>query len=186
MDWWKWSPAFLILWIPGGFRITCYYYRKAYYRSFFLHPMACSVGDQRANRIYNGEAKLPWLFQNVHRYFLYLALFILIPLWLDVLRAFNFGGKFGVGVGTLVLLVNTVLLSGYTLSCHSLRHLVGGKLDCFSCAPMGKLRHGIWERLSRANHFHMVWAWTSLFMVGFADLYVRLCSMGVWIDFKLL
>ena len=28
-DWWKWSPAILILWAPGGFRLTCYYYRKA-------------------------------------------------------------------------------------------------------------------------------------------------------------
>ena len=34
-SWWNLSPAFLILWIPGGFRATCYYYRKAYYRSFF-------------------------------------------------------------------------------------------------------------------------------------------------------
>ena len=28
------SPAFLVLAFPGSFRFTCYYYRKAYYRSF--------------------------------------------------------------------------------------------------------------------------------------------------------
>ena len=39
------SPAFLILWAPAGFRVTCYYYRKAYYRAFFLDPVACAVGE---------------------------------------------------------------------------------------------------------------------------------------------
>src|SRR5947207_15417552 len=29
------SPAILIVWAPLGFRATCYYYREAYYRSFF-------------------------------------------------------------------------------------------------------------------------------------------------------
>ena len=32
------SPAFLILWAPGGFRLTCYFYRKAYYRAYFRDP----------------------------------------------------------------------------------------------------------------------------------------------------
>ncbi len=37
-SWWPLSPALLILWAPLGFRATCYYYRKAYYRAFFLEP----------------------------------------------------------------------------------------------------------------------------------------------------
>jgi len=37
-NWWPtwliFSPALLILWAPGGFRLTCYYYRGAYYKAF--------------------------------------------------------------------------------------------------------------------------------------------------------
>ena len=42
--WWPLSPALLVLAGPLGFRATCYYYRKAYYRAFFLDPPACAVG----------------------------------------------------------------------------------------------------------------------------------------------
>src|SRR5438067_1236350 len=71
-DWWHCSPALLILPFPLGFRLTCYYYRKAYYRSFWLSPPACAVAD--AHRRYTGERRFPLIFQNVHRYFFYLAL----------------------------------------------------------------------------------------------------------------
>ena len=57
-------------------------------------------------------------------------------------------------------------------------HLVGGRLDCFSCARAGGPQHRAWSWLSVINHHHMGWAWVSLFAVCFADLYVRLCSMG--------
>src|SRR5712664_4792767 len=129
--WWKLSPALLILGGPLGFRTTCYYYRKAYYRAFFLDPPGCAVGEGKRN--YKGETKFPFILQNVHRYFLYLAVLFLFFLWKDAIQAFLFDGKFGMGVGTLVLLVNIILLTMYTLSCHSLRHLAGGKVDCFSC-----------------------------------------------------
>jgi hypothetical protein len=126
--WWPFSPAILILGGPLGFRATCYYYRKAYYRAFFLDPPACAVGESRPHR-YSGETRFPFILQNLHRYFLYLALIFLIILWYDAVRAFWFDGSFGIGVGSLVLLANIVLLSFYTFSCHSLRHIVGGKLD---------------------------------------------------------
>jgi hypothetical protein len=32
----------------------------------------------------------------------------------------------------------------------------------------------------------MLCAWLSLFWVGFSDLYIRLCSMGVWTDWRIL
>jgi len=183
-DWWHWSPAFLILWAPAGFRATCYYYRKAYYRAFFLTPPACAVvGTCRQN--YRGETRFPWILQNIHRFFLYLALMFLVVLWIDVIHAFSFDGKFGAGAGTAVLFANSLLLSGYTISCHCLRHLVGGGLDSFSTAPLGKLRHRLWACLSKLNERHMLWAWMSLLAVGFADLYVRLCSMGIWTDIRL-
>ena len=174
------SPAFLILWAPGGFRLTCYYYRKAYYRAYFSDPPACAVGEGRHR--YRGETTL-FLFQNLHRYFLYVALIFLIILTVDVIHSCMWpveGGRMtlGVSVGTLVLAANTMLLTLYTFSCHSLRHLVGGNVDCFSCVALGQTRHRVWKGASRLNEHHMFWAWTSLFMVGFADLYVWLVASG--------
>ncbi|HEY3216798.1 MAG TPA: succinate dehydrogenase [Candidatus Eisenbacteria bacterium] len=171
------SPALLILWMPLGFRATCYYYRKAYYRSFFADPIACAVGEPRSKG-YCGEVTFPFVLQNLHRYFLYLAIVILAFLWWDVVRAFDLDGTFGIGGGSLAILFSTGTLTLYTFSCHSLRHLVGGKLDCFSCVAGGGPRHKAWSVVSRLNEHHMAWAWWSLFAVCFADFYVRMCSMG--------
>jgi len=181
--WWKLSPALLILGGPLGFRATCYYYRKAYYRAFFLDPPGCAVGEGKRN--YKGETKFPFILQNVHRYFLYLAVLFLFFLWKDAIQAFFFGGKFGIGVGTLVLLVNIILLTMYTLSCHSLRHLAGGKLDCFSCATFGKPRYKTWRGLTILNERHMWFAWMSLISVGLADFYVRLVASGAIQDVRI-
>src|SRR6202008_3933000 len=174
--WWKFSPALLILAGPLGFRATCYYYRKAYYRAFFLDPPACAVSEGR--RGYKGETKFPFILQNVHRYFLYLAVLFLCFLWRDAVQAFDFDGKFGIGVGTLVLLVNIILLTIYTLSCHSLRHLAGGKVDCFSCTTFGRPRYKAWRWLTKLNERHMLFAWASLISVGFADFYIRMLGSG--------
>ena len=176
------SPALLILWIPLGFRTTCYYYRKAYYRVFFADPVECAVGEAR--KAYCGEVKFPFVLQNLHRYFFYAALVVLVILWIDVVKAALFeveGGHrvIGIGGGTLAILASTGLLTFYTLSCHSLRHLVGGRLDCFSCVVAGGPRFKTWSVVSKLNEHHMAWAWWSLLAVCFADLYVRLCSMGV-------
>ena len=188
--WWPgvlpFSAALLILWAPGGFRFTCYYYRGAYYKAFWADPPSCAVGEPRHG--YRGEASFPLIFQNVHRYFLYLALVFLIVLWRDVWEAMWFptaggGTTFGIGVGTLVLGVNSALLTGYTLGCHSLRHLVGGGLDRFSGRPA---RTAIYDAACSFNCRHNRWAWASLFGVALADLYVRLCSMGVLTDWRIL
>lgn len=186
-SWWPaWLPlypAFLILWAPGGFRFTCYYYRGAYYKSFWGSPASCGVG--KLQKGYRGEQRLPLILQNLHRYFLYFALAFLVVLSIDVYRGLWFGpehDEFGVGVGTLVLLVNVVLLSGYTFGCHSLRHLVGGKLNLLARRPA---RLKAWQRVTWCNERHQLFAWLSLFWVGFTDLYVRLCSMGVWTDVRI-
>lgn len=183
--WWPFSPALLILAAPLGFRVTCYYYRKAYYRAFFLDPPACAVGEAKA-RGYRGETAFPFILQNAHRYFLYLAILFLVFLWRDAIRAFSFDGRIGVGVGTLVLLTNVTLLTLYTFSCHSLRHLAGGRIDCFSCVAFGRRRYGAWRRLSLLNERHMLFAWASLISVGLADYYVRLVSAGIIRDLRLL
>src|SRR4051794_5099185 len=63
------SLPFLLL-----FRLTCYYYRRAYYRSFWLSPPACAVPD--AHSKYTGETRFPLIFQNLHRYAFYAAVII--------------------------------------------------------------------------------------------------------------
>ena len=178
------TPALLILWAPGGFRFTCYYYRGAYYKAFWADPPACAVGEPRSG--YRGERKFPLVLQNVHRYFLYLALIFIVILAYDALEAFWFPGTdghrhFGIGVGTLVLILNVILLGSYTLGCHSLRHLVGGRLDEISKSAA---RFNIYQFVSRLNARHMPFAWFSLFWVGFSDVYIRLCSMGIWHDWN--
>ena len=66
----RFSAAFLILWAPGGFRFTCYYYRGAYYKAFWADPPNCTVGEPR--KTYRGERTFPLIIQNIHRYFLYI------------------------------------------------------------------------------------------------------------------
>ena len=183
--WWRFSPALLILAGPLGFRATCYYYRKAYYRAFFLHPPACAVSEG-GRGAYRGETRFPFILQNLHRWFLYVAVIFLAFLWWDAIHAFFFPVGFGIGVGSLVLLANIVLLTLYTFSCHSLRHLVGGKLDCFSCTSFGPTRHTAWRWLSGLNGRHMLFAWMSLISVGLADFYVRMVSAGLLKDIRLL
>ena len=188
--WWPlrlpWSPAFLILWAPGGFRLTCYYYRGAYYKAFWADPPSCSVGEPRKG--YLGERSFPLVLQNVHRYFLYLAIPFLFFLSWDVWKALWWEGpgggpEFGIGIGTLVLALNVVLLGGYTLGCHSLRHLIGGKIDRLAGRPA---RFASYRCVSCLNRGHMLWAWMSLVWVAFSDMYVRLVSMGVWTDWRIL
>ncbi|MCP3957781.1 MAG: succinate dehydrogenase [bacterium] len=184
--WLPWSPAFLILWAPAGFRFTCYYYRGAYYKAFWGDPPTCTVGEPRKS--YRGENSFPLILQNVHRYFLYLALLFIVVLAWDAWKGFWFAGaggttSFGIGVGSLVLTLNVVFLGGYTFGCHSLRHLVGGRLDILSRSPRRAVAYACVGCLNRR---HMVWAWMSLVWVGFTDAYVRMCSMGVWTDWRIL
>lgn len=171
------SPAFLILPFPGAFRFTCYYYRKAYYRAFAGSPPACAVGPAAAAREYRGETAY-LIFQNLHRYALYFALIFNVLLYIGAFRAFFKDGQFGVGVGSIVLLLNATLLAGYSFGCHSFRHLIGGHDDCMSCGE-ATAKYGAWRGASWFNARHMLFAWSSLFSVALSDVYVRLVSMGV-------
>src|SRR5260221_1224476 len=132
------SPAFLVLWAPAGFRFTCYYYRGAYYKAFWADPINCAVGEPRKKFL--GEHSFPLIIQNIHRYMFYVAALFIVILSYDAWLAMWFTdatGKehFGIGVGTIVLTLNAVFLCLYTFGCHSLRHLVGGFLDSKSKAP---------------------------------------------------
>ena len=183
-DWLPWwiSPGLLILWVPLGFRATCYYYRKAYYRFYFADPPGCAVGEPVAHHRFALENAFPFILQNLHRFFLYLAFVPLAFLWIDVVLALTHGGGLRIGLGGVILAVNAFLLSGYSLSCHSLRHLIGGRLDCFSCSRRAKVRHSLWQRVTSLNMHHTAWAWTSLISVTLADVYVRLLALHVIVD----
>ena len=173
--WWHFSPSILVLWAPLAFRGTCYYYRKAYYRSFFIDPPSCAVGEV-IKRNYHGERRFPFAISNFHRFFFYLAVVVLGFLWYDAYAAFFFDDGVGIGLGTIILLANCIFLSFYTFSCHSFRHAVGGCLDCLATS---KKRHKLWVWVSKININHPMWAWISLIVVTAADVYVRLMASGV-------
>ena len=180
IPWWApLTPAILIIGGPMGFRMTCYYYRKAYYRAFYGAPPACAVREP--HKKYTGETRLPLILQNLHRYFFWIGIGFNGFLTYDAVIAFqNHHGQWGhMGLGSLVLVVNAILLWGYSLSCHACRHITGGRLRNFSRHPV---RYWMWTQVSRMNAYHMQWAWVSLFFVAFTDAYVRLVASGLIAD----
>lgn len=182
--WLPFSPALIILPFPALFRFTCYYYRGAYYKAMWADPPNCAVSEPRKG--YTGENGLPLILQNVHRWFFITAAIFLIFLWHDVYHGFVFdngagGHKFGVGLGSLVLLLNTTCLTGYTMGCHSFRHLIGGRFNNISKHPFC---HACYGCVTGFNLVHLRWAWTSLITVMFTDLYVRMLASGVWHDVR--
>ena len=193
-SWFPFSAGFLILAFPGLFRFTCYYYRKAYYRAFWADPPGCAVGESRTS--YWGENRWPLLIQNAHRYTLYFALLFMVFLTWDALISFWWpvvensqvvGHKLGMGVGSVIMVVNVALIGCFVFGCNSLRHLVGGKKDCFSCPNnISQVQGGYkrWRFVTYFNERHALWAWLSLFSVGFTDVYIRMCSLGVWKDVR--
>jgi len=185
-EWLQWlpgqSPAWLILIFPLSFRFTCYYYRKAYYRAFAWSPPACAVGAV-PQKPFKGETGL-MVINNIHRYTMYFAVVFIFLLSYDAVLSFFNNGVFGVGVGSIVLLINPILLGGYTFGCHSIRHLVGGNRDCFSCDLKAKTSHKTWSLVTVLNERHQLFAWLSLIWVGLSDVYVRLVSMGIITDYN--
>jgi len=184
--WFPFSPALFILPFPAGFRLTCYYFRGAYYKSHWADPPSCAVGEPRKQ--YWGERSLPLVAMNVHRYFLYAAILYIAHHVYDVWTAMWFADPatgaltFGIGLGTLIFAGDVILLGGYVFGCHSFRHLVGGVLD----EPSKQLvRFKFYQCASCLNRKHLVWAWVSLGWVMFADVYVRLLARGVVADWRI-
>jgi hypothetical protein len=187
-SWWPgfipFSAAMLILWAPAGFRFTCYYYRGAYYKGWWADPPSCAVGEPGfRGKNYRGERKFPLIIQNVHRYFLYLAILFIVLLTWDAIKAFNFNGQFGIGLGTLLMVANPILLGLYTFGCHSFRHLVGGRKDVMSDSDLTKK---CYDCVTHLNKNHMKWAWISMYYVAFVDLYIRLCAAGTITDLRII
>ena len=189
-SWWRISPAWLILVFPGAFRTTCYYYRKAYYRSFWFSPPACAVADVGSTKPggirsrYSGETRLPLILQNIHRYTWYIAVIFASILTWDAITAFRFVGGTGIGIGTVLFVANAVFIWSYTLGCHACRHLCGGGLKQFSKAPV---RYFFWKNIaSSLNEHHQLFAWCSLFSIIACDLYTYLISSGAFTDPRIL
>jgi hypothetical protein len=188
------SPALIILPFPLAFRMTCYYYRKAIYRSFAADPLACAVREpEPLNKLrwkfYTGERIFPLIAMNFHRFAFYCAVVFIVLLWYDALKAFLFvddsgTNHFGMGLGTVIFVANVCLLSLYTFSCHSWRHLIGGKVDCYSCTALNKTRYGLWTKISFINAEHGRYAMMSLVSVLITDIYVYLLATKVISDFR--
>lgn len=181
--WFGHFPPFLpfaIVTLPFllGFRLTCYYYRRAYYRAFWASPPACAVAEPHQS--YSGETRVPLIFQNLHRYFWAAAVLLsLVNTW-DVVQAFRpQGHSFGFGLGTIIMLLNVILLWAYTVSCHSCRHIIGGKIRSFSRHP---LRYKMWGVVTKLNAKHMQLAWTTLATLMITDGYIALVSAGIFSD----
>ena len=88
----------------------------------------------------------------------------------------NHEGEWGhMGFGTVMLVVNAVFLWLYSISCHSCRHIIGGRLKHFSRHP---IRYKAWGVVSKLNTKHMQIAWASLLFVALTDLYIRLVAPG--------
>jgi hypothetical protein len=177
--WWPLSAALIILIFPLGFRLSCYYYRKAYYRAFWLSPPACAVAEPHTK--YTGETRFPLIVQNIHRWFWYAAVLVWAILAYDAVLAFrdendNWGHM---GLGTVLMVVNVVLLGVYTFGCHSCRHIMGGRLRHFSKHPV---RYKLWTWVSKLNARHAQYAWYSLFSVALVDAYIWMLAAGVFDD----
>jgi hypothetical protein len=162
-----------------GFRLTCYYYRKAYYRSFWLSPPACAVPEPHTE--YTGETRFPLVAQNLHRYFWAVAVVISVINTYDAVKAFHGTEGFGFGLGNVILVGNVILLWLYTLGCHSCRHITAGRINNFSKHPV---RYWLWGKIGWLNARHMRLAWTTLGTLVFTDAYIALVSSGTITDLR--
>ena len=182
------SPTILIVPLPGAFRLTCYAYRKDYHRHIFKHPLGCANADrgESSSRHYTGERNAIFQLENFHRYFLYAGIAILPFFYYDFAHSLVYSGVLTLRLGSILLLVNALTLTAWTVSCHAFRHMVGGNVDCYSCVAGGGVRKEIYDRQSWLNKHHEALAWISLLTIFFADLYLRGVAAGLPLDWTLL
>ena len=175
------SPALYILIFPLGIRLTCYYYRKAYYRSFWLSPPACAVAEP--HRRYTGESRLPLLGQNLHRYALYAALVINVILSYDAVLGFrDETGEWGhMGLGT----ADPAGQRGAALALLAVVPLVPAhrRRPDQPLLPAPAALQGVDAGVAAERPAHAV-RLASLFSVAFADFYVFLLATGTISDLR--
>ena len=175
------SPTVLVIPFVGLFRLTCYAYRKDYHRHLFDHPVACELNTRqdKFGRAYTGETRF-FRVENFHRYFMYIAVAILPFFFYDFYVSMTYTpGSIILSIGGIIILINAIAVTIYTFSCHSIRHLVGGRMDCFSCTTAHKSGGKVFRFQSIFNRHHEALAWTSLAMFVFVDLYIRAVAAGI-------
>ncbi|MHA2250904.1 MAG: succinate dehydrogenase [Candidatus Kariarchaeaceae archaeon] len=178
--WPNWlSPALVLIWAPIGFRATCYYARKVYFRAFLADPPGCAIGEfRKMDGKYKGESSWPFILNNLHRYFFYAAFVLAIIHWYEFFLTWKFGSDLGFGFGTLLFGLDALFLSLYVISCHSFKHLIGGGVDCDTCKGLNKTKYKGWKMVKKLNENHHTYFWISLFMILIVDVYVRMLSRG--------
>ena len=168
---WNYSPALLILIFPLGFRLTCYYYRKAYYRSFWL----VAAGLRRGRRPRQLQRRDPVPADPPE----HPPLLLLDPADLQLhphLRRHRWPSASRASASASASArwsscVNAVFLWLYTLSCHACRHFCGGQVKQFSKHPV---RYRLWKLVTPLNARHMQLRLDQpLRCRPAADLYVR-------------
>ncbi|MCL5092149.1 MAG: succinate dehydrogenase [Candidatus Marsarchaeota archaeon] len=181
------SPTILVLPFVGLFRLTCYAYRKDYHRHVFKHPVACATNarEDSATRSYSGETGF-FRIENLHRYFMYFSVLILPFFFYDFYIAVAYSGIFKITLGSLLLLANAVVVTVWVFSCHAVRHLTGGRVDCYGCKLAGKSRNKFFRFQSYFNVHHEALAWTSLILFISVDLYLRALSAGLPLNFTII
>lgn len=175
LDSWPLPATLLFIWAPLGFRATCYYSRRVYYRSLFANPAGCAV--DKPIKSYGGENTFPWILQNSHRYFLYFAIILAIFHWYHAFDSFRFDDNIGIGLGSILLATDAIFLTLYVCSCHSFRNLIGGNVDCLSCTNYVQRKGTSW--VSYLNQYHNYYFWLSLISIMVADIYIRI-YLGVY------
>ncbi len=177
------SPTLLVLPFVGLFRLTCYAYRKDYYRHVFDHPRSCltPARAESGHKGYSGETTL-FKLNNLHRYFLYVGIAIIPFFYYDFATSLVQGGDFVFRLGSIMLLLNAIFISLWTFSCHAFRHLTGGNVDCYSCTSSPKFRKGFFNGQSRLNEHHEIFAFLSLAFIVGVDLYLRALTAGWHLD----
>ena len=174
--------AFLTLWAPFGFRGTCYYMRKVYYRTLFQSPPACAVqGLSFRKGKYTGESRSLFWLNNFHRYFLYAAILLAFFHWYEALSLFFYEGRFYFGFGVVLALLDATMLTFYVVSCHAFRHLLGGSVN-----RQGSMMNKVWAKISKLNKYHPTWFWLSITSIFIYDLYIRVVSWGLIPDLGVL
>jgi len=165
--------ALLTLWAPFGFRGTCYYMRRVYYRSIFSSPPGCAIeGFEGRRGKYSGETKFPFFLNNYHKYFLYLAIVLGLFHWYEVILGVFHDGIY-IGVGTIFAFLDAFFLTLYISSCHAFRNIFGG-----SSKRPGKFKYNFWSFISGLNERHGIFFWLSLFSIWIYDIYIRLVAWG--------
>ncbi len=180
------SPTILVVPVAGLFRLTCYAYRKDYYRHIFNHPQSCVVREDSSSRGYSGETTL-FAFNNLHRYLLYAGIALLPFFYYDFYVSLTYSGNFVLRFGSLLLLTNALLLTLWTFSCHAFRHIfAGGNVKCFDCALQPTGRKRFFNAQSMLNKYHEEFAFISLIVIILVDLYLRALLAGFPVDFTIL